>query len=111
MQEGIDRSAMKIVVSNRAKLLIGYFGFLLKYYSQIFNSWRIHSILISYNNRRDYHIQFAVLGFNTRLIRLYYNEGKRSFEYRLYDDTGKEIKFITDIPMEQLMKSLDKELE
>ena len=102
---------MKISVCNGAKLLIGYFWFLHQYYSRIFDSWGIHDILITYSNSRDYHIQFAVLGFNTGLIRLYYNEGKRSFEYRLYDDAGKEIKFITDIPMEQLMKSLDKELE
>lgn len=105
-------SAMKISVSNDAKLLIGYFGFLQQHYSSIFNSWGIHDIIVTYNNRKDYNIQFTVLSFDkTRLVCLYYNEVGRSFEYRLYDDTGEEIKFITDIPIEQLMKSLDKELE
>lgn len=102
---------MKISVCNGAKLLIGYFWFLHQHYSRIFDSWGVRGILISYNNRRDYHIQFVVLRFNARLVRLYYNEDKRSFEYRLHDDGGKEVKFITDISMEHLMKSLDKELE
>lgn len=102
---------MKIVVSNGAKLLIGYFCILQQYSSRIFTSWGIHNIIISYNNRKDYHIQFAVIGFDIKFVRLYYNEDKKSFEYGLYDDGGKEVKFITDISMEQLLKSLNKELE